>query len=1216
MKLKAFCHYISTLACLLGASSLNHEKSFLYQDGASNVFAIAIYKDSLLLTVSNDVVQKDIQTGSIQRTFRAHQSLVYSFSVTNDSMMITSGFDDMIILWDLETGSILKRILLSRLDSRIRSIAVQNNLVVTGGLDSKARTIDLVSGRVVRTIDTDGFVFSVVVSGEFFYIGKQNQPNVVRYSTQRGSSNLAYDGHTDSVFSIFLYNDILISGSADTTVVCWNASNARTLRVLSGHTDFVRVVAIFDGFLYSAGGDTYVVKWNIENGQILQMFPTFHYHEIMSFAYKHSEIFTGSLDTSVIRWDSISGRRLVSYEGKNTKLNAVAAWKNFAISAGEDVEIKVWDSTIDSIEPLAIMINHTVSINCLCSYEDFLFSGGSDGTVKQWDMKQFIPKNTFEGKTIPNSNSHSLGQTSVIVSLTAFQGFLYSSGHSIDIYQWNISSGLLENRFVGHTGWIDSVTNDASSLYSGSNDKTIRMWNVQSLQSSKIFYSVDSVRAVWRTQDSILACASESLQSFSVASGETLAFFKEPNGCSSIVSLLERAYTGHSDGVIRVRDLYTLNVMKTYSGHSDYVTWLCFDDSYNLFSTGFDGTIKKWNLLARKVAYSFEIRSKAVTALAVSGKNLYVGTLGGNIFSYNTDDAKAVKELRYFNQRVTSLLVLNCSVYGSSLDGLLLKFIDGTKDVVSALYNSNLEPVRSLTANNNYVVSLHGEEKVVIFSNDSFRRTLDFPAVMVCIAATDRFLLGGTRSGVIYSWNIESFELSLELKGHISQVNHLLPVHQRLFSASDDKSIIEWSLKDGISINAYQRLSARVLGHLGSVNSLSFCFGTLFSAGSDLSVRRWNTATGRHEDVYIGFSDIVTSVTCINGSVFAGSEDFSVLMFRPVFDDLSRATTSSKALITTGKRKASRIVRGSQSHVSPETSILALTVGLVFLVILLVGFGALFSFSRIQKKEIAAKTSSKTQNESSFTVTDLQTVVNSIVGISKHAEFLLQSSAIAKVRRIARGGGGELFIAKVMDPLLQKKVGDTVIQKVVFVSSKSHEEAFFQEVGIMIMLSTFPHFCQIIGYTENPLSMILKFYLHGSLNEWLRENQATRLFAVKLLKELAEALNAMHSHFLAHCDIKPQNILMQIENGVPSCFLTDFGITQILSDEILASRMFNVTNLRGLSVNYASPEAFTNFRSKRYNLVDFLKYDIYSFACVVYDFVSARPPWNNSYEFN
>ncbi|KAI3655395.1 hypothetical protein MP638_001250, partial [Amoeboaphelidium occidentale] len=261
------------------------------------------------------------------------------------------------------------------------------------------------------------------------------------------------------------------------------------------------------------------------------------------------------------------------------------------------------------------------------------------------------------------------------------------------------------------------------------------------------------------------------------------------------------------------------------------------------------------------------------TSLAAVGDHLYVGTQGGSIFSYNIDNAKASATFSYFNQSVTTLLAINGTIYASSLDGLLVKFSASTPDKVSIEYNSNAEPLRSLTFKDYYLISLLGETKAVIISNNAIMKTFDIETSLVCIAATDQFLLGGSRSGVIYSWSLETFELTYELKGHVGQVNFLLTAGETLFSASDDKSIIEWSLTDAISTNIYKRLSASSLGHLGPVNSLSFCFGSLFSAGSDLSVRRWNPMKASHDDVYFGFSDAATTVFCYNGSVFAGGKD-------------------------------------------------------------------------------------------------------------------------------------------------------------------------------------------------------------------------------------------------------------------------------------------------------------------------------------------------------
>jgi serine/threonine protein kinase len=100
--------------------------------------------------------------------------------------------------------------------------------------------------------------------------------------------------------------------------------------------------------------------------------------------------------------------------------------------------------------------------------------------------------------------------------------------------------------------------------------------------------------------------------------------------------------------------------------------------------------------------------------------------------------------------------------------------------------------------------------------------------------------------------------------------------------------------------------------------------------------------------------------------------------------------------------------------------------------------------------------------------------------------------------------------------------------------------------------------------------MILQYYPDGSLQVWIQKNEFGREIIFKVSKEISSALRIMHSFYLAHCDIKTQNVLIEVTEGVPACYLTDFGITQVLSDKILASSDFNIINLRGLSVFYAA----------------------------------------------
>ncbi|KAI3655554.1 hypothetical protein MP638_000614, partial [Amoeboaphelidium occidentale] len=423
----------------------------------------------------------------------------------------------------------------------------------------------------------------------------------------------------------------------------------------------------------------------------------------------------------------------------------------------------------------------------------------------------------------------------------------------------------------------------------------------------------------------------------------------------------------------------------TYAGHLDIVYSLCFDEAFILYSAGFDGAIKKWNLASRSVAFSFESRNASVSAIAAYQKQLFFGI--------------------------------------KSADGIVLNFPANGDGNFTTVYKSVQNPLKDLFVINRFWVVLQGDNKIVLGTmNMMFNpvRAIEFKTPLLCVAATDSFLLSGSKSGIIYAWDVETLQLKFELKGHVSPVNDLLVIDDRLFSASHDKTIIEWSLEDQLTRKTYKRLSASALGHLGPVNSLSYCSETLFSGGSDLTVRRWNTNTGRHYDVYFGFAKSVTSVLCYNGSVFAGSEDFSVLMFNPILPQNQGVAVESTTTIrrnTTHRKRLLRLQRAKGSTLNVFLVLVSVTAVVVAIIMAIFGYAL---FKKRAKKIISPpeKTAPIYGTASTQTIMELETVVNSVMGISKHAAYVIENSALAKVKKIAAGGGGELFLARIIDPSL------------------------------------------------------------------------------------------------------------------------------------------------------------------------------------------------------
>jgi WD40 repeat protein/tRNA A-37 threonylcarbamoyl transferase component Bud32 len=561
-------------------------------------------------------------------------------------------------------------------------------------------------------------------------------------------------------------------------------------------------------------------------------------------------------------------------------------------------------------------------------------------------------------------------------------------------------------------------------------------------------------------------------------------------------------------------------------------------------------------------------------------------------------------------------MILEDQIFSAGQDGLLLKQPDANNETVIQIHDSQEIALYGLAFSKMRLVTIKGEFTILLLQLNNLTAAESFIVSLTpltCISATESLILAGSKLGEILAWDAETLSMAFALKGHSSQPNFLLPYGDVLYSGSNDRTIIQWSLSDKSMLRVLTRLSTSSLGHLGPVNSLTICKRVLFSGGSDLTVRRWNTFSGKHEDVYRGVTKSVTSVLCVNDTLFAGSEDFSVLLYRPSFPVTTDSiSTNTKIASVLSKRRKTRLAQVPRINnpVGIESVALYASIGLISFFLLLTSIVFVLKKRSLKKAEV--KTGSVTsETESNITVGDLATVVNSVMGISRHAAYIIDNFALAKVKKLTSGGGGELFISKIMDNSLRKRIGETVIQKVVFVKNQAIKEAFYQEVGIMITLSTFPHICKILGYTEDPSSIIMKLYEDGSLFDWVRSKKYNEKWVPKVLKEISRALQAMHTNFLAHCDIKTQNVLIEYVNETPSCYLTDFGITQVLSEKIIATRAFNIKNLKGLSVQFAAPEAFQNFKSRTYKSVDFKKYDLYSFGCVIYEATTKKAPWYN-----
>lgn len=196
------------------------------------------------------------------------------------------------------------------------------------------------------------------------------------------------------------------------------------------------------------------------------------------------------------------------------------------------------------------------------------------------------------------------------------------------------------------------------------------------------------------------------------------------------------------------------------------------------------------------------------------------------------------------------------------------------------------------------------------------------------------------------------------------------------------------------------------------------------------------------------------------------------------------------------------------------------------------------------------------------------------------------------IELLGRGGMGEVW--KAFDTATQRVVAVKVLPAQL-ATDPVFEQRFRREAFTAAALSE-PHVVPIhnFGEIDGRLYVDMRLIEGQDLEHVLAKGPLDSARSVKIIEQVASALNAAHRVGLVHRDVKPSNILLAEDDFA---YLIDFGIARGTEETGLTG----TGNVVG-TWPYMAPERFTTGQADT-------RADIYALACVLYECLTASRPF-------
>ena len=298
-----------------------------------------------------------------------------------------------------------------------------------------------------------------------------------------------FKGHTNGVMCLQFDDDVLMTGSYDTTVKIWDISSGQVIRTLRGHTSGIRCLQFTETTLFTGSLDKTIKVWNWRTGECINTLSG-HRDGVISLHLDGNVLASGSIDSTVKVWD-FQGNKSFTLRGHDNWVNAVKVdgASRTVFSASDDLTVKLWDLdthlVIKCISGHAGFIQQIVLFPHEFELEKNHDEGNHDGSSSNRSSRSSSPlvPRADSGPVVQDSYGDGYGSS----DRPRPHRYILTSALDNTIRMWDTATGECVHKYFGHVEGVWALAGDMLRMVSGSEDKCVKVWDPQTERCERTF---------------------------------------------------------------------------------------------------------------------------------------------------------------------------------------------------------------------------------------------------------------------------------------------------------------------------------------------------------------------------------------------------------------------------------------------------------------------------------------------------------------------------------------------------------------------------------------------------------------------------------------------------------------------------------------------------------------------------------------------------------